>query len=141
MNVFNSNSNYPPGVSDDTPGAPWNESYNKPVDVDVCVSTTLSKSTTIKTTDYIAEAWEDCERDEEGYVTHIGGTDYDFSECDFRKDYENSEWTLPDLLTLLEQYLLEDYRHAQTPRKKVIENQLKSLRGWTVDELEVMQDE
>ena len=143
MNIFGSNSNYPPGVNDNTPGAPWNEpDCNMPIDVDVLVSMTLSKNTTIETADYIAESWDDYETDDEGGRVHIGGTEYDFSECNLEKDYKNCEWSIPDLLSLLESYLLKDLKANEGNKAKVstIKNQLESLRGWTVDELEVIKE-
>ena len=45
---------YPPGAEFD-PNAPYNQSDPEPVEVDVCISQTLHKSTTISTTDYVAE--------------------------------------------------------------------------------------
>lgn len=135
------NYNYPPGA--DTPNAPWNrkEDENEPVKVHVMVSTTLSKSTVIETADYTAESWDEYENDDDGYRHHFGGVEYDFSNCDLSKDYQDCEWSIPDLLGLLEEYLIEDLkRYKGSNKERVIKNQLKSLSGWTVDELEVMED-
>ena len=133
---------YPPGAEYDK-NAPWNQpDGNKPKKVDVLVSMTLSKGTTIETVDYTAEQWQDTET-EDGEVYTYGGTEYDYTNCDFNKDYQECEWTIPDLLTLLETYLMEDLKKYEGNKSKVdlINNQLKSLRGWEVDELEVILDE
>jgi len=135
-------SNYPPGVSDNTPDAPWNQVENEPENVDVCVSITMSKSTTISTTDYIKEVWDEYETGDEGERIHIGGTNYDFSESDLKSAYKNCELTIPSLLALLESYLLKDLEENKGNREKtdIINLQLESLRDWIVDELEVTQE-
>lgn len=88
---------YPLGAYND-PNAPYNQHDNEPIDVDVSVTITLSKGTTISTCDYIADEWEDWDNDDEGGYVHTGGVDYDFSNVDFVEDYEKSEFTIPQLL-------------------------------------------
>ena len=132
---------YPPGAYNDS-NAPYNKGNEKePINVEVLVSTTLSKNTTIQTSDYTSEKWEEYESDD-GSIVNYGGIEYDFSDCNLEKDYEESEWSIPDLLTLLEEYLLKDmeiYKGSKT-RENLINNQLKSLRGWIVDEIEVIKE-
>lgn len=88
---------YPAGAYND-PNAPYNQHDNEPIDVDVSVTITLSKDTTISTCDYIADVWEDWDCDDEGGYVHTGGVDYDFSNVDFVEEYEKSEFTIPQLL-------------------------------------------
>ena len=87
------NYNYPEGT--DTPDAPWNEVSTTPVDVEVTVSITLSKTVTVSVDDYTAEPnW-----DEEGYCE----PSYDFSECDLKRAVQEQidlpmehGWTIDD---------------------------------------------
>ena len=44
-----SNTNYPVGAN--IPEAPWNKSDQEPVNIDVIISQSLSRSTTIRVTD------------------------------------------------------------------------------------------
>ena len=58
------NYDYPCGA--DGPDAPWNQSDLEPVEVDVTISQSLSRSTKIKVTDYISNEWEDVEPNNKG---------------------------------------------------------------------------
>ena len=60
--------------------SPYNQSDQKPIEVDVCISQTLHKSTTISTTDYTIEEWEDCERGDDGKFITTRRVNYDFSD-------------------------------------------------------------
>ena len=120
---------YPPGAAND-PNAPYNQKEQEPVDIDVCVSCTLSKSTT------------------------IGGN----PEVDDLKDiYEQQEYTIPELLDEFDWILRKEIAETKATikslddnmsnAKKALEsnishynNLLDSLKGWTVDELEVIKE-
>ena len=120
---------YPPGAEHD-PNAPYNQKEQEPVDIDVCVSCTLSKSTT------------------------IGGN----PEVDDLKDiYEQQEYTIPELLDEFIKILKKEIAEINATIKllddnmsnaeKALEsnishynNLLDSLKGWTVDELEVIKE-
>lgn len=149
------NYNYPMGA--DTPDAPWNQSDPDPVDVEVCVSITLSKSVTISVTDYQAEEWEDWEKDDEGGTIHTGGVDYDFSDSDLKGAYESTEYTIPDLLKELQQRVQKEYDQveeemkAQTSLSRAqkrpyevklnkLQNLISACDDWNVDELEVVEE-
>lgn len=107
------NYNYPMGA--DCGSAPWNEGEDtSPIEIDVTVSITMSKTFTITVDDYSV----DIEVDEDGYVSR----DIDFSNCNLTKAV-NSQICLPDKAY---KYLLKD-----TPI-------YKELEGWTVDDLEVI---
>lgn len=140
---------YPPGTEFD-PNSPWNasNSKNNEVDVEVCISTTLSKNTTITATNVIVEEWEEREVNDEGSIDRYTGTDYDFSECNFIEDYKGDEFTIPELLNILKQYVLEDKKNGKTflnilntPIEYDLNLILKSLSGWVEDELEVIKED
>ena len=102
MNVFSGNSNYPPGLSDSPPGTPWNEPYDQdPIEVDVEYSVVLRKRTTISTTDYDRDEWEECERDEDGYVTRFGGTEISYDNVDVENEYNNQHYSPMELIRIL----------------------------------------
>ena len=120
---------YPPGA-EYAPNAPYNQKEQEPLDIDVCVSCTLSKSTT------------------------IGGN----PEVDDLKDiYEQQEYTIPELLDEFIKILKKEIAEINATikllddnmsnAKKALEsnishynNLLDSLKGWTVDELEVIKE-
>lgn len=120
---------YPPGAEHD-PNAPYNQKEQEPIDIDVCVSCTLSKSTT------------------------IGGN----PEVDDLKDiYEQQEYTIPELLDEFTKILKKEITEIKATikllddnmsnAKKALEHNIShynsllySLKGWTVDELEVIKE-
>lgn len=148
---------YPSGAYND-PNAPYNQCSPDAQDVEVLISTTLSKHTIISVDDYTAESWEDWDDDDEGGYTHTGGIDYDFSNCDFKKAYEEgNEYTLPQLLdhiiTICDKHLqyIQDYKErCKKANIKPIKSAISkwkywmtlrnSASNWTEDELEIMKD-
>ena len=137
------NSNYPPGLSDNTPGAPWNEPENEARDVDVLISSSLSKETTISTTDYEPEEWDDYEQDDvDGTVHHYGGTDYNFDNCDFKKEYNNQHLTPLELIqefrAFLTEYMPDPVINMRKYRK--FKHLIEECTDWTEDEVEVIQN-
>ena len=86
------NYDYPYGA--DIPNAPWNQSDPEPVEVEVAISQTLSKSTKILITDYTVNKWEDVETDNEGGFLRTGGVEYDFSDSDLKGAYNEQEYTI-----------------------------------------------
>lgn len=128
---------------------PWDESIslNSEVDVDVCVSNTLSKNTTIIASNVIVKKWEECEVNEDGFTDKYSCIDYDFSECNLVEDYKGDEFTILELLNILKQYILKDKKKGEThltipntPIKYDLNLILKSLSGWVEDELEVIKE-
>lgn len=132
---------YPPGTEFDT-NAPWNQSDPEPVEVNVTISQSLSRSTTITVTDYIAKEWEDCEPDKEGGFYRTGGVDYDFSDSDLKGAYEEQEYTIPELLDYLKAYLITDIAECdkESGKKKKLQHILECCEDWEVDETEVVED-
>lgn len=120
---------YPPGAAND-PNAPYNQKEQELVDIDVCISCTLSKSTTIE-----------------------GNPEVD----DLKDIYEQQEYTIPELLDEFIKILKKEIAEINATikllddnmsnAKKALEsnishynNLLDSLKGWTVDELEVIKE-
>lgn len=151
--------NYAPGSYND-PSAPWNDPGEQdPVDVDVCVSYSLSKPMTVGVTNYALDSWEDYESDGEGGYCHFGGTDYDFSNTNFTEEYnkDDSLYGIPELLNeckrLAEEKLQVLLRRAEVSSNGKTKNlnlrseinNLKSIiqgcEGWTTDDLEVVRDD
>lgn len=133
------NYNYPVGA--DGSDAPYNQSDPEPVEVDVCISQTLHKSTTISTTDYVAEECEDCERDDNGEFVTTGGVSYDFSDSDLLNAYKNDSWTIPELLYELKDYIKQDLNRGCSESKKTwLERMMKACEGWELDEEEVIKE-
>ena len=131
---------YPPGGEFD-PNAPYNQSDPEPVKVDVCISQTLHKSTTISTTDYVAEECEDCERDDDGRFVTTGGVSYDFSDSDLLSAYKNDNWTIPELLDELKDYIKQDLDKGCSESKKAwLERMMKACEDWELDEEEVIKE-
>lgn len=126
---------YPPGAEFDS-NAPYNQRDPEEVSVDVCVSQTLHKNTTIKTDDYIAESWE--EYDEEG---HRGGIYYNFNESNLLKAWKDDDYTIPDLLNILKSYITKELEKENSRFREFTLNRiLKACEGWEVDEEEVIQE-
>ena len=135
------NYNYPIGA--DTPDAPWNQSDPEPIEVEVTISQSLSRSTTIEVHDYTIKEWEDTEYiKEEGISRTRKGIDYDFSDSDLKEAYEIQEYTIPELLEYLKSYLINDIAQCVegSSRKKLLQCILKGCEGWNVDETEVIQE-
>lgn len=134
------NYDYPCGA--DGPDAPWNQSEPEPVEVDVTISQSLSRSTKIITTDYIVNEWEDFEPDEEGRFYRTGGIEYDFSDSDLKGAYEEQDYTIPELLDYLKAYLIADIADCdkESGKKQKLQHILDCCEGWEVDETEVIEN-
>lgn len=131
---------YPPGAEFD-PNAPYNQSDPEPVKVDVCISQTLHKSTTISTTDYVAEEWEDYERGDDGGFVTTREVSYNFSDSDLLSAYKNDNWTIPELLDELKDYIKRDLENDCSKSKKAwLERMMKACEDWELDEEEVIEE-
>ena len=134
------NYDYPCGA--DGPDAPWNQSDPEPVEVEVVINQTLSKSTKIFTTDYIVNEWEDFEPDEEGRFYRTGGIEYDFSDSDLKGAYEEQDYTIPELLDYLKAYLIVDIANCdkESGKKQKLQHILDCCEDWEVIETEVIEN-
>ena len=125
---------YPPGAEFD-PKAPYNQSEPDPVEVNVIATYTISKSATVETSDYTADEWEECETDDEGNIYRTGGIDYDFSNTDFEKEFNNYYLSPLELFAELKNRVEKELETCTDYRQK---NQLKrilcSCEEWSIDD-------
>lgn len=137
-------SNYPPGVSDSTPDAPWNQSDPDDMDFDVTCSQTLSKTVTVTTNNYIPGAeGVDYESDDEGGCYAVPyHDDPDTSDTNWADEYHDNQYHTPaQLLELFKQCLEENMKNGlvfKTPR--FTEDLIKECEGWCEDETEYIQE-
>ena len=118
---LNSNSNYPPMSQSELDNAPWNQVDSPEKEIEVTVSVTLSKTVRISVSDYEIT---DSGKDEDGeYFENI-----DYSNCDLKEAVEE-QIVLPQKAW--------DYI-APKSRREV--NAIFDLKGWNVDDFEVLLD-
>lgn len=113
------NYNYPMGA--DTKDAPWNQVDNPEREIEVTVSVTLSKTVKIKVSDYEIT---DSGKDEDGEYFE----DIDYSNCDLKGAVEE-QIVLPQKAW--------DYI---APKSKKEVNAIFDLKGWNVDDFEVIEE-
>lgn len=116
---------YPAGAYND-PYAPYNEVSVPDHEFDVEVQVTLSNSTIVTTNDYIPEF------DEED-----GRMYTDTSSTDWGKAYEESCYSIPQMLEELKVLLEEKIADPNCKKKTRYKNMLHDCKGWTVEEIEV----
>lgn len=123
------NSDYPIGT--DTPLAPWNQVSVPGIERDCEVIETISRRTTLSTTDYsIEDGWND----EFGKCMVT-----DTSETDWNEEYSSQEYTVLELIAKLKSYVEEDIKNTQPNTDKAIKLRrlLDACKGWEQVELEV----
>lgn len=132
---------YPAGAYNDS-NAPYNQVDSEAVDVEIYFNQTLSRIATVKTTDYVAEEWEDWEQDEEGHMLHSGGIAYDFSDTNFLKAYKDQELDILELLNYLKTYIKEDMDKTSpdSGKGKHLKRLLAACEGWEIIDEEAVQD-
>ena len=134
-------SGYFPIGEEYNPNAPYNQSNIEPIQLKVIISQSLSRPTTIEVTDYITNKWEDIEIDENGKFHKIEGIEYDFSDSDLKGAYERQEYTIPELLDYLKDYLIADINKCnEESKKRKLQHILKCCEDWEVDETEVIEE-
>ena len=134
-------SGYYPIGEEYNPNAPYNQSNIEPIQLKVIISQSLSRPTTIEVTDYITNEWEDMEIDENGKFHKIEGIEYDFSDSDLKGAYERQEYTIPELLDYLKDYLIADINKCnEESKKRKLQHILKCCEDWEVDETEVIEE-
>lgn len=111
------NYDYPLGA--DTKDAPWNQEDPPEREIEVLISVTLSKTVKIKVSDYTIT---DSGKDEDGDYFE----DIDYSDCDLKGAVEE-QITLPQNAW--------DYI---APKSKKEVQAIFDLKGWNVDEMEVI---
>ena len=134
-------SGYFPIGEEYNPNAPYNQSNIEPIQLKVIISQSLSRPTTIEVTDYITNEWEDIEIDEGSKFHKIEGIEYDFSDSDLKGAYERQEYTIPELLDYLKDYLIADINKCnEESKKRKLQHILKCCEDWEVDETEVIEE-
>ena len=112
---------YPPGAEFD-PNAPYNEPVIPEQDFEVDVEYVLQKKAVKITTDDYSPEFDE----ETGHV------DANTDDTDWENAYENSHYTIPELLSELESYIkqdLERYKGSATKERQLNE-MLKDCQGW-----------
>lgn len=108
------NGYYPSGAGRDLPE----------IEIDICTSQSLSKNTSIHTSNYILE----------GYTNEH--PDIDLSDTDIKGEYEREHYTIEQLLSLLKEYLTKDLIYGDSKMsKKELQSLIQECEGWTVDEV------
>lgn len=149
------NYNYPLGA--DTKDAPWNQEELPELKFNVCISQTLSKTTTVMTNDYIdGGVSEDADHDSEGnWFTYYTQDPPDTSETNWRQAYTDEHLTPLQLIAELKKLkereaktiteLLSTAVDELSVRK--YKRQLSSVTysinecdGWVEDECEIIED-
>ena len=137
-------SNYPDGLSDWTPGTPWNEPIVPEEEFEVTCSQSLSKTVKVTTNNYIPGAsGVDYESDDEGGCCAVPWHDApDTSDTNWADEYHDNDYHTPaQLLELFKQCLEENMKHGlvfKTP--KFTNNLIKECEGWIEDETEFIEN-
>lgn len=85
--------NYPIGATNDK-RAPWNQTDNPEVTVEVEVFNTVKRYAYLAVKDY-QELSPDAEKDEEGHVTY--SSNKDFSDCDLLDQFESQHYSIKEI--------------------------------------------
>ena len=142
-------SNYPDGLSDWTPGAPWNDPEVLEEDFEITCSQSLSRTATVTTNNYIPGAsGVDYEPDDEGgCYASAWHDDPDTSDTNWSQEYEANGYHTPlQLIQMFKEYLENHYNAVSdaTIEGKRECRRLKQLieecDAWTDDETEFIED-
>lgn len=109
-------SGYLPGNAEYDSSAPYNQKELAPIEVDVTVCISMSKTFKVPVTDYTVES----EYDDEGNTYPV----YDTSECDLSQAVEDNI-TLPDKAWLF----------IDKNNKTALD-----MKGWTIDDIEYIKE-
>lgn len=148
--------NYPMGAALD-PSAPYNQSDPKPVEVDCCVSYSLSKSMPVKVHNYSVSEEYESDIDDEGHRYCNKLQENNFNDTNFIEEFKNDDtaFGIPTLLKELQKLVKEkvkkltdnfnltkSYNLRQKIRKQInhYESILQATKDWTIDELDVCQE-
>ena len=137
-------SNYPDGLSDYTPGAPWNEPEVPEQEFNITCVQTLSKETTVITNNYIPGASGcDYEPDGEGGFCACGWQDPDdTSDTNWSDEYSDNDYHTPlQLIQLFGQFLKEQYSNGVVFKSPYFtEHLIEECKGWQEDETEFIKN-
>lgn len=120
---------YPPGAEFD-PNAPYNEVEVPERKFDVCISQSLSKSTSIYTQDYQPE-----------YDEETGYTDADTTNTDWKKAYQNVAMTPLDIINAAGKLAKAFLEEGKTRVEGIyLKSLVEECKDWSNDELEVIEE-
>nr|DAD82313.1 MAG TPA: hypothetical protein [CrAss-like virus sp. ctcfK29]DAG88041.1 MAG TPA: hypothetical protein [Crassvirales sp.]DAG91633.1 MAG TPA: hypothetical protein [Crassvirales sp.]DAU16083.1 MAG TPA: hypothetical protein [Caudoviricetes sp.] len=148
--------NYPIGATLD-PSAPYNQSDPEPVEVDCCVSYSLSKSMPVKVQNYSVSEEYESDIDDDGHKYCHKLQENNFDDTNFIEEFKNDNAAIgiPTLLKELQKLVKErvkelidkfnltkSYNLRQKIRKQInhYESILQATKDWTIDELDVCQE-
>lgn len=148
--------NYPMGAALD-PSAPYNQSDSKPIEVDCCVSYSMSKSMPVKVHNYSVSEEYESDIDDEGHRYCNKLQENNFNDTNFIEEFKNDDtaFGIPTLLKELQELVKErvkkltdnfnltkSYNLRQKIRKQInhYESILQATKDWTIDELDVCQE-
>ena len=145
-------SNYPPGLSDNTPGCPWSDPEIPEKDFDVTCSQSLSKTVTVTTSNYIPGAsGVDYEPDGEGgYYASSWHDPDDTSDTNWEEEYKHDHYTPLELINKFKEHLMkqwdtlkdaEEANDTETKyKKREIQHLIEECSNWTEDETEYVEE-
>lgn len=148
--------NYPIGATLD-PSAPYNQSDPEPVEVDCCVSYSLSKSMPVKVQNYSVSEEYESDIDDDGHKYCHKLQENNFDDTNFIEEFKNDDTAIgiPTLLKELKKLsqeaidlykeklgIISDKSYIESFKKKLkhYEYLIKASEGWIVDELDVCQE-
>lgn len=148
--------NYPIGATLD-PSAPYNQSDPEPVEVDCCVSYSLSKSMPVKVQNYSVSEEYESDIDDDGHKYCHKLQENNFDDTNFIEEFKNDNAAIgiPTLLKELKKLsqeaidlykeklgIISDKSYIELFKRKIkhYEYLIKSSEGWIVDELDVCQE-
>lgn len=148
--------NYPMGATLD-PSAPYNQSDPEPVEVDCCVSYSLSKSMPVKVQNYSVSEEYESDIDDDGHKYCHKLQENNFDDTNFIEEFKNDNAAIgiPTLLKELQKLVKErvkeltdkfnltkSYNLRQKIRKQINHYQalIRAAEDWTIDELDVCQE-
>ena len=151
--------NYPSNIDPRASYCPWNQSDSEPVEVDCCVSYSMSKSMPVKIQNYSTSEEYESDIDDEGQRYCHKFQENNFDNTNFIEEFKNDDTAIgiPTLLKELPKlagYMIEQLRtegimldENDKKRSKEIINQIKhyqalirAAENWTIDELDVCQE-
>lgn len=127
------NDNYPLGTAND-PNAPYNEIEPPKREFSVTVSQTLSRSTKVSTDQYIPVY---------DYDEDMGTIEtYDTSNTNWKEVYENEDFKIQELISILKSYVENDIKNTlpKSVKGRYLARLLKACDDWVEDDYEVIED-
>lgn len=126
-------SNYPPGVSDHTKGAPWNDDDEMPEkEFEVVCTQTLSKAVPVWTRNYSV-----CIDEEYEEGVHFCSESYDFSDTNWADEYHGNDYHNPlQLIELFKDFLEEQLKQGNVFKSPAFTRRLiEECSDWEEDDV------